>query len=68
MPQCDDVLHNVPMETDVADGCEAPTVTDKEFLLRLLIRTDEVELSQQVGQGRREAQQCKRQAAQIFAA
>jgi len=45
-----------------------PTVTDEEFLLRLLTRADEVAQARQPGQGRREALQCMRQAADVFGA
>ena len=43
-----------------------PTVTDKAFLLRLLTREDEVTQAKRPGQGRREALQCMRQAAEVF--
>ena len=56
----------VPMEADVPDGFVLPPVTDKGFLLRLLTREDEVLQAKQPGQGRREAMQCMRQAAEVF--
>ena len=58
-------MDEVPMEADVPDGVVHP-MTDKAFLLRLLNREDEVALAKQPGQGRREAAQCMRQAAEIF--
>ena len=62
----DAAMPEVPMEADVPDGFVLPPVTDKEFLLRLLTREDEVAQAKQPGQGRREAFQCMRQAAEIF--
>ena len=62
----DDAMADIPMEADVPDGFVAPTVTDKAFLLRLLNREDEVAQAKQPGQGRREALQCMRQAADFF--
>ena len=41
-------------------------VTDKAFLLRLLSREDEVVQAKLPGQGRREALQCMKQAAEYF--
>ena len=58
-------MDEVQMEPDVPDGVVLP-MTDKAFLLRLLNREDEVALAKQPGQGRREAEQCMRQAADIF--
>ena len=63
---CDDATADIPMEADVPEGCVAPPVTDKEFLLRLLSREDEVAQAKQPGQGRREALQCMRQAAEVL--
>ncbi|MDP6717376.1 MAG: hypothetical protein QGF59_01920, partial [Pirellulaceae bacterium] len=62
----DDTIPDVPMEADVPEGFAVPVVTDKEFLLRLLNREDEVAQAKQPGQGRREAMQCMRQAAEIL--
>ena len=47
-------------------GFVVPVVTDKEFLLRLLSREDEVALAKQPGQGRQEALQSMRQAAETL--
>ena len=63
--QCDDTIPDVPMEADVPDGFVAPVVTDKEFLVRLLSREDEVAQAKRPGQGRREGLQFMRQAAEI---
>ena len=54
------------MEADMPAGCVAPIVTDKEFLLRLLSREDEVAQAKRPGQGRRENLQCMREAAEIL--
>jgi hypothetical protein len=54
------------MEADVPDGFAGPVVTDKAFLLRLLSREDEVAQAKRPGQGRREALQCMRQAAETL--
>ena len=59
-------MPEVPMEADVPDGFVLPPVTDKAYLLRLLTREDEVAQAKQPGQGRREAIQCMRQAAEVF--
>ena len=59
-------IPDVPMEADVPDGFVAPAVTDKEFLLRLLTREDEVAQAKRPGQGRREALQCMRHAAEVL--
>ena len=64
--ECEDDLAEIPVEEVGPDGIEAPSVTDQTFLLRLLNRTEEVELAKQPGQGQREALQCMRQAASIF--
>ena len=55
-------MDEVQMEADVPNGVVHP-MTDNTFLLRLLNREDEVALAKQPGQGRREAAQCLRQAA-----
>ena len=62
----DDAMPEVPMEADVPDGFVLPAVTDKAVLLRILNREDEVAQAKLPGQGRREALQCMRQAAEVF--
>ena len=57
-------MDEVEMEPDVPNGVVLH-MTDKTFLLRLLNREDEVAQAKQPGQGRREAPQCMRQAADI---
>ena len=64
----DDNVADVPMEADIPEGFVAPAVTDKEYLLRLLNREDEVALAKRPGQGRREALQFMRQAAETIRA
>ena len=63
--QCDDTIP-VSTDADVPDGFVAPVVTDKEFLVPLLSREDEVAQAKRPGQGRREALQSMRQAAEIL--
>ena len=66
--ELDAAMAEVPMEANVPDGVAPPTITDKAFLLRLLIREDEIAQAKQPGQGRREALQCMRQAAEVLGA
>ena len=54
----------VPMETELQGAMQH--VIDKAFLVRLLSREDEVAQAKQPGQGRREAMQCLKQAAEVF--
>ena len=46
--------------------CAVLPVTDKDALLRLLTREEEVAQARQVGQGRREAIQCMREAVDVY--
>ena len=55
----------VQMEEEELKGA-SELVTDKQFLLRLLAREDEVAQAQQPGSERREALQCMRQAADVL--
>ena len=64
--ECDDAIPDVPMEADAPKGFVVPAVRDQEFLLRLLSREDEVAQAKQPDQGRREALQSMRQAAEIL--
>ena len=64
--ELDDTTLDAPMEADVPEGIVVPRVTDKQFLLRLLSREDEVAQAKRPGQGAREALQCMRQAAEVL--
>ena len=56
-----------PLE-EVIEGATLAPVTDEDILLRLLQRTDMVELAKQPGQGRREAAQQMREVNDAFGA
>ena len=59
-----EVMDEVLEETTVQGAMQH--VTDKAFLMRLLSREDEVAQAKQQGQGRREAMQCMKEAAEVF--
>ena len=54
-----------PPLAETTKGAVLP-VTDKDALLRLLTREEEVAQARQVGQGRREAIQCMREAVDVY--
>jgi hypothetical protein len=59
------VLDEIP-EEEKTKGVVLP-ITDKAALIRLLTRVDEIGKAKQPGQGRREALQCMREAADAYA-
>ena len=54
-----------PLQDENTRGAVLP-VTDKAALLRLLTREEEVAQARQLGQGRREALQCMKEAADVY--
>ena len=60
----DPVLDEIP-QADKRRGVVLP-ITDKAVLIRLLTREEEVAQARQLGQGRREALQCMREAADAY--
>ena len=56
-----------PLE-EIIEGATLAPATDEDILLRLLQRTDMVELAKQPGQGRREAAQKMREVSDAFGA
>ena len=54
-----------PLQDETTRGAVLP-VTDKAALLRLLTREEEVAQARQLGQGRREALQCMKEAADVY--